>query len=1236
MGKSFNRTWVKCFIGIVVAVTLVFGNMTVGEAASNQASKVTTKSKATIVKISKPVDINRYWAKKQVDDWVSKGTVPWYKGNLFKPNQAITVSEYAGIVNKVFGLTGKAQIKLSGKTNSKITRDAAAKALAAVLKMDASTSRDLLNVGPTSKSFLSKYPKVAMTRGEAIAVLSKAVGTIYSSGTNGPAKGIQTISGNVSINKPGVSLRNTAITGNLYLAEGIGKGNCTLNNVTVKGKTIVSGGGVNSIVVINSSLGAVLVNVPDGSNVRIVTQGTSSVGQVQCQSAAILQESGTGDGFSTVLVSVPAGAGISLQGAFSNVELSSPSNLQMISGSIGELNIAQSASGSSIVIANGAEVQRMQLNAGANVTGSGTINSATVNAAGVSIQQPVTNLTVITGVTASIGGSNVIGTATPTQIPTPSTTTNTTNNTTNNPITGGGGGTTNITAITVSGIETTNTFGYFKFSTSAVTTADELAGKIKANGVICTSFQKRSQGADGTAWKCGITSPAYDTSYAITAVSPYTISGTSTVSWSSTTAAPAVTNVTAADNGDAGNGSDMNVSFTIPSGENTKIASYRILVVKSGNAGSFNLISANSVSSGNYTVVAKTGSNISTALSSTAKDVDGSAITNGVAYRVFVLSVADGTNAAVNGLSSASSDITLTGSGGGGGGGGGDSIPPIFTATYPKAGTISQLSTTLLVKTNESGNAYYVCLPDGATAPSAAQVKAGKAADDTNAALSGSCTLTANNEASTLITGLTIATSYDIYVVAEDQTHNLQSNPSLVGVTTNSDASTATVTGPANMTRRDSISLSISGAKDITGTDLSGDIAVTVTSDKDGQVYSGNVTFAAGAGSPSITTADTNTLGVHVLTVAITGVTQSKTVNVTIADSAITAGQCSVTIDQELRRGRTRTVTVALKDAAGNPLANTSKNMNVLVAATNADLTTTESYLVNGSAVGGATQNYTVPMANTATNADGEYSFTVQLPAGMDLNDGLSVQVTQNQTSKTVGSPFTYYAQDHSAATVTGPANMTRRDSISLSISGAKDITGTDLSGDTAVTVTSDKDGQVYSGNVTFTAGAGTLSVATTDTNTLGAHVLTIVITGVTQSKTANVTVADSAITANKCTVTIDQALNKGTTSTVTVTLRDANDNPLASTSKNMNVLVTITDTDLATTESYVVNGSSVEGAGSHTVAMANTTTDTNGQYSFTVQLPDTIDGGDGLSIQVTQNQISKTIGIPNTYSEPL
>lgn len=119
--------------------------------------------------------------------------------------------------------------------------------------------------------------------------------------------------------------------------------------------------------------------------------------------------------------------------------------------------------------------------------------------------------------------------------------------------------------------------------------------------------------------------------------------------------AAAVTNLKVADTNDFGDGRDLQVSFNKVSDE-SKIASYRVMIIKSAQADGFNLAAANTISSSNYTTVAKTGNNLVVNLSSGARDVYGEVIREGVAYRVFVLSVSPG---GTNALSAASSAITL-------------------------------------------------------------------------------------------------------------------------------------------------------------------------------------------------------------------------------------------------------------------------------------------------------------------------------------------------------------------------------------------------------------------------------------------------------------------------------------------------------------------------------------------------------------------------------------------------
>ncbi|MEA3505737.1 MAG: DUF4465 domain-containing protein [Bacteroidota bacterium] len=104
---------------------------------------------------------------------------------------------------------------------------------------------------------------------------------------------------------------------------------------------------------------------------------------------------------------------------------------------------------------------------------------------------------------------------------------------------------------------------------------------------------------------------------------------------------------------------------------------------------------------------------------------------------------------------------------------------PIFADNYPAIEEITSESAIVLGKINEHGTLYYVVLTDEATAPTSTQVKAGTDATDTalNNNRKGSAELVENSEASTLISELESLTDYDVYVVAEDNSLNLQDAP---------------------------------------------------------------------------------------------------------------------------------------------------------------------------------------------------------------------------------------------------------------------------------------------------------------------------------------------------------------------------------------------------------------------------------------------------------------------------
>ncbi|MGE5371632.1 MAG: beta strand repeat-containing protein [Solirubrobacterales bacterium] len=177
-------------------------------------------------------------------------------------------------------------------------------------------------------------------------------------GMYGPSAGKAVINDSVTINGPSITLQNTTITKDLIIGSGVGSGTVTLRNVTVKGKTLVSGGGPNSIMIENSTLGQVSVTDPK-NRVSLHATGTSTVGAVTFKSGGSLRESNLiGTGFGSVIVASPKNVSVTLSGALDTVTVTGPN--------------------ARVSIAAGGTVKRLDLKVPSAVTNAGTVTQTVV------------------------------------------------------------------------------------------------------------------------------------------------------------------------------------------------------------------------------------------------------------------------------------------------------------------------------------------------------------------------------------------------------------------------------------------------------------------------------------------------------------------------------------------------------------------------------------------------------------------------------------------------------------------------------------------------------------------------------------------------------------------------------------------------------------------------------------------------------------------------------------------
>jgi len=389
-------------------------------------------------------DMAGHWAEAAVDKWQGRGIVQGFGNGKFEPNRGLTRSEWVALVNRMFQIQSSAAgsfpdvkatdwfaadvqaAQASGyiqgyqdgtfKPNGHVTREQAAVTLANFLKLQSAEApanekifKDEAALGAWSKSGVYAAagrgliqgagdgwfrPDQVLTRAEAVALLDRAV-QVYGSwygeaGEYGPEQAEAKVKedGNVIVNASGITLRNMEIAGDLIIGKGVGEGDVTLSNVTVHGQTFVYGGGEHSIHLDNSVIVNIIVNKKDGT-VRLVAKGSTSIQEVVVQTGANVEaEKGVQVSKVSLTKELPTDSKVRLAGYFDTVNVEAYSlALNIPEGAIGELNVSKEASGAQVDTGKEASILSLVLDAAAKVTGLGSIEKATVNAAGSSFDK---------------------------------------------------------------------------------------------------------------------------------------------------------------------------------------------------------------------------------------------------------------------------------------------------------------------------------------------------------------------------------------------------------------------------------------------------------------------------------------------------------------------------------------------------------------------------------------------------------------------------------------------------------------------------------------------------------------------------------------------------------------------------------------------------------------------------------------------------------------------------------
>lgn len=340
----------------------------------------------------------KHWADEEINYLIDKKVMQGYEDGSFKPGKDITRAEFIKVVNNTFGYTEKAKMPFSDvkesdwyyediskgvaagyisgydngtmRPNKFISRQEAAKIISIAYEFseesDITKFKDSKDIAPwaigfvgavNNKGIMTGYnddtfrPNKNITRGEVAKIIAAASGDIY----NEKGEYSKDAKGNVVVNTSDIILKNMTIEGDLYLAEGIGDGDVTLNNVRVKGNLRVKGGGEESIHIINSNIEKVHVNKRHGK-VRVIIGGNSKVIKLDAnvESTIII---GNGTVVDELKINKDAELIVEKGGVVKELEVNSKNTEIKVEGTIERLIAKENVKINGIVVEKGKEVK---------------------------------------------------------------------------------------------------------------------------------------------------------------------------------------------------------------------------------------------------------------------------------------------------------------------------------------------------------------------------------------------------------------------------------------------------------------------------------------------------------------------------------------------------------------------------------------------------------------------------------------------------------------------------------------------------------------------------------------------------------------------------------------------------------------------------------------------------------------------------------------------------------------
>ena len=389
----------------------------------------------------------------QVVDW---GIMAGDKNGNLHPNRQITRAEFVTLINRAFGHkeVGSTPFRdvpknawyaedvaiayragyfagtsaTTASPGAPVTREQAVVMLGRNMRMQEGAGAilnytDNTSMAPWSRGIIreatdlgivsgyddgSFRPLTPITRGQTATIIARALGTLV----NKPGEqSAGSVYGNLTVNTPGITLKDTVVTGNLYLAGGVGLENVVLENVQVMGKIIVCGAGVSqkgesSIILRNVTAQGLEINSMTGHFMSVRAEGLTNIKETTVHTSAYLEDI-TDDNLGLQYIKLDGAQSTSLQLAGNIKEvlnITPGSALAIGQGVANKVTIDERAQNSTLHIDDSAYIRDLNLDVGTTLSGSGDIGKLSVNASGSVVPMLPDHITIRPGVSADING----------------------------------------------------------------------------------------------------------------------------------------------------------------------------------------------------------------------------------------------------------------------------------------------------------------------------------------------------------------------------------------------------------------------------------------------------------------------------------------------------------------------------------------------------------------------------------------------------------------------------------------------------------------------------------------------------------------------------------------------------------------------------------------------------------------------------------------------------------------